>query len=75
MQYLISLMALTACVVVINAQPRNDIRFNDIPYFVEQINPTLNRHRGRFRPFAGQKGAPIANIRAGRSINEGILIK
>jgi len=71
MQYLVALVALTACVFVgVEAQPRNDNAFGNIPYFVEQINPVLNRHRGRFRPFAGQKGSPIANIRAGRSITD-----
>jgi len=69
MQYLIALVALTICVVV-EAQPRNDNVFGNVPYFMEQINPVLNRHRGRFRPFAGQKGSPIANIRSGRSVTD-----
>lgn len=73
MQYLVALLALTACVFVVEAQPRNDLRFSNIPYFTEQINPVLNRHRGRFRPFAGQKGSPIANIRSGRSITDNEL--
>jgi len=71
MQYLVALVALTACVFVsVEAQPRNDNAFGNIPYFVEQINPVLNRHRGRYRAFAGQKGSPITNIRAGRSITD-----
>jgi len=71
MNSLIALLALVACVIInVEAQPRNDVKFGNIPYFVEQINPVLNRHRNRYRAFAGQKGSPIANIRAGRSIQD-----
>ena len=72
MNSLIALLGLVSCLIVtVNSQPRNDVAFKHITYLAEQMNPVLNRHRGRYRPFAGQKGSPIANIRAGRSIEEG----
>jgi len=69
MKYLVPLLVLSIS-VLIDAQARNDVRFGNIPYFTEQINPVLNRHRGRFRQFVSQKGSPMANIRSGRSITD-----
>ena len=68
--YLKIALALITVINIIDCGVMDDIRYNNVNYFIEITSKQFRHHAARFRSFVRQDGTPISSIRIGRSIRE-----